>query len=117
MIAVAIGGIVALREWSYREGHRYAPGSSGDLFALGVAVVLIGAALAYFLHRSERQHHRDAATSERERGELEERLAVAEREASTFRFAVSLVVPEVRELLCDLDSQAEEEPVGLTRVP
>lgn len=118
VLAVAIGAIVALREWSYHEAHRYAPGSSGDLFAVAVAVVLIGAAVASYLHQSERRHAREAAAAERERCDLEERLATAEREASDFRFAVSLVVPEVRELLRDLDdSPVGEEPAGrLTRV-
>jgi type VI protein secretion system component VasK len=118
VLAVAIGAIVALREWSYHEAHRYAPGSSGDLFSIAVAVVLIGAALAVSLHRSEQRRAREAAAAQRERSDLEERLAAAEREASAFRFAVSLVLPELRELLRGPDdAPADEVPAGrLTRV-
>lgn len=114
MIAVALGGIVGLREWSYHHGHRYAPGSSGDLFALGVAVVLIGAALAVFAFQSERQRRREL-TAELERREVTERLAAVERDVSSFRFAVSFADPRVRKLLSDLGGEADSEPAGNLR--
>ena len=47
IVVCLLGGYVAIHEWAYHQSHRYRPGPSAELSLIGVALIVIGLAIAY----------------------------------------------------------------------
>lgn len=50
IVAAVVTFGAGVREWEYHQGHRFRPGPSGSIAAIGLAVGVLAVVVAYIAH-------------------------------------------------------------------